>query len=44
MTSEEVEDLLDEIQRSAVNVRAFTEALRARPGQTLFGEDKEKGK
>ena len=44
MTSEEVEDLMEEIQRSAVNVRAFTEALRARPGQTLFGEDKEKGK
>lgn len=44
MTSEEVEDLLEEVQRSAVNVRAFTEALRARPGQTLFGEDKEKGK
>lgn len=44
MTSEEVEDLMNEVQRSAVNVRAFTEALRARPGQTLFGEDKEKGK
>ncbi|MBR5902582.1 MCE family protein [bacterium] len=44
MTSEEVEDLMNEVQRAAVNVRAFTEALRARPGQTLFGEDKEKGK
>ena len=44
MTSEEVEDLMAEVQRAAVNVRAFTEALRARPGQTLFGEDKEKNK
>lgn len=44
MTSEEVEDLMAEVQRAAVNIRAFTEALRARPGQTLFGEDKEKNK
>ena len=44
MTSEEVEDLMAEVQRAAINVRAFTEALRARPGQTLFGEDKEKNK
>jgi len=44
MTSEEVEDLMNEVQRAAVNVRAFTEALRTRPAQTLFGEDKEKEK
>ena len=44
MTSEEVEDLMNEVQRSAVNIRAFTEALRSRPGQTLFGIDKEKDK
>ena len=39
---DDLDNLITEVQRAAINIRAFTDSLRSRPAQTLFGErDKE---
>ena len=37
-----VQDILKDLKRSADNIKSFTEALKDRPSQTLFGEPLEK--